>query len=111
MKVTLIEASAYLISNVYMSEPNEQLLIENNLENVGVVTEQEYEAGTEFTFYIETLGELWDLGTYKHYSDSEFAVIEELSDNKWKIGFEDLPEEEADWDYNDVVLLVELYEE
>ncbi len=111
IKVTLTQASAALVSQVWLSEPEEFLLIDNNLKNVGTVIEKEYPAGTNFNFFIRTDGTPWKLGVYDHYADSKFAKIQNTGDNKWQISFEDLPEERADWDYNDAVLLVELFEE
>jgi len=108
IKVELIEASAHLISDVYMDDPEEQLLIPNNLKNIGAVTEDEYDAGTSFSFFIRVHG---DEGDYDHLSDSKFCMLEVLGINEYKLKFEDLPEGESDCDYNDVVLLVEIFED
>jgi hypothetical protein len=108
VKVTLTKASASLISDVYISIPVEQLLISNNLINVGVKVEDEYAAGTKLNFFIRTNGTPWVLGIYDHYADSKFCKITRNALLKWTLSFEDLPESRADWDYNDVIISVEI---
>ena len=109
IKITLTKASAVLMSDIYMSSPVEQLLIEDNLLNVGAVSEEEYSAGTEFEFFIRVDGTPFGLGIYDHHSDSIYCIMDVLGENTYQLNFEDLPEERADFDYDDVVLLVELY--
>ncbi|MBN1384645.1 MAG: T9SS type A sorting domain-containing protein [Elusimicrobia bacterium] len=108
IKVTLLKASASLISDIFICAPDKQLLIKNNLLNVGTLVETEYPAGTELNFFIRTYANSWGLGTYDHYSNSKYCKINIEDSGSWKLYFEDLPDQQADWDYNDVVLLVEI---
>lgn len=108
IKVTLTKASAVLVSDVYICSPLERLLIENNLVNTGITVEGEYSAGTRLNFFIRTDGSPLGFGIYDHYADSGFCSIKRMSLLKWQLGFEDLPENHADWDYNDAVLVVEI---
>jgi hypothetical protein len=84
------------------------LLIVNSLKNVGAVANLEVQAGDELAFCLRVHGEPWGLGTYDHYSNSIFAKITPGNNpNTYLIGFEDLPADRADWDFNDAILLVE----
>jgi probable HAF family extracellular repeat protein len=103
--VTLTKASARLVSDVYLVQPDSLLLIADNLTNVGTTVDTVYRLGTELRFAIEVHG---DDSVYRHYSDSKFAKISTVSETEWTIHFEDLPEERADWDYDDVVIHVVL---
>jgi hypothetical protein len=108
VRVTLLEASASLTSDIYLAEPQEELLIENSLENVGKIATTELNEGDELVFFVRVHAESWGLGTYDHYSNSIFALLNEERPGTWLISFEDLPEDMADWDFNDVIVLVEL---
>ncbi|MBD3240313.1 MAG: hypothetical protein GF331_06985 [Chitinivibrionales bacterium] len=103
--VTLTKASATLVSDVHMVEPDSILLIANNLINVGTTVDTIYRLGTELRFAIDVHG---PDSVYRHYSDSKYAKVSTVSDTQWTIHFEDLPEERADWDYDDVVIEVTL---
>ncbi len=103
--VTLTKASASLVSDIYLMEPDSLLLIANNLVNVGATVDTVYRLGTELRFAIAVQG---SGGVYVHHSDSKFAKVHTISPTEWTIHFEDLPEEQADWDYNDVVIHVVL---
>jgi hypothetical protein len=105
--ITLIEASAKRISDIYIIAPDSVLLIENNLKNVGATIDTTYPAGTalEFTIGVHPPD---SSEVYYHSSESNFARVEKESDSLWYIFFEDLPEEKADWDFDDVVLEVQL---
>ncbi|MHC4639722.1 MAG: T9SS type A sorting domain-containing protein [Planctomycetota bacterium] len=81
------------------------MLIENNLVNVGKIVDTVYDKGTALIFGI--LVHSSD-GNYEHLSNSNYAVVEQLNDTLWEIGFEDLPDSIADWDYDDVIIRVEL---
>ncbi len=105
VRVTLLEASAGLRSDVYMASPAQQLLIENTLVNVGHVSNVPLAEGDGLVFFIRVHS---PGATYDHYSDSIFARISYLGPGTWTIGFEDMPAQTADWDFNDAVLLVEL---
>jgi hypothetical protein len=105
VRVTLVKASASLISDIYMKRPSEALLIANNLVNVGKVVDTTFEQGTTLEFGILVHG---PKGTYEHLSNSKYAKIDAVSDRDWTISFEDLPDSIADWDFNDVVIRVEV---
>ncbi len=107
-RVTLLEASAGLDSEVWLAEPQLELLIKHSLRNVGKVVSAPLFEGDQLVFFIRVHGDDWGLGTYDHYSDTIFARVRQLSPDTFTIGFEDLPVGIADWDYNDAILLVEL---
>ncbi|HUT54829.1 MAG TPA: hypothetical protein VM658_15665 [bacterium] len=108
VRVTLLEASAGLSSDIYIDEPISQLLIKKSLKNVGTVVSTPFISADELVFHIHVHGESLGLGDYDHYSNSEFARVERTDPLRYIVGFEDLPADLADWDYNDTVLLVEL---
>ncbi|MFC2061228.1 hypothetical protein ACFLUV_01805 [Elusimicrobiota bacterium] len=116
IKVTLLKASAELISDIFLASPDEELIIKDNLTNVGAVVEQEYTAGTELNFFIRTYASSWGYGTYDHYAWGEnssyfsrpYCKIKRINMTSWELSFEDLPGGKADWDYNDVVVSVEI---
>ncbi len=105
--VTLTKASTKLVSDIYLVRPDSILLIENNLTNVGKTVDTVYRPGTTLRFAIGVHG---PDGLYFHYSESRFARMESISPTEWNIHFEDLPQDEADWDYDDVIINVKLDE-
>ena len=107
IQVTLLEASAGLSSDIYLAQPVQELLIKNSLKHVGKVATTEVYSGETVVFFIRVHGERMGLGTYDHYSDSIFGRVNRLDAYRYTVNFEDLPVEQADWDFNDVVLLVE----
>ncbi|HUT55946.1 MAG TPA: hypothetical protein VM658_21325 [bacterium] len=108
LRVTLLEASAGLSSDIYIDEPISQLLIKKSLKNVGTVVSTPFLSADELVFHIHVDGRSLGLGEYNHYSDSEFARVKRTDPLRYIVGFEDLPADQADWDFNDTVLLVEL---
>lgn len=109
LKVKIIGIEASLSSDVYLlTSSGEELLIKNAKNNLKKEFNKIYPAGTDFKIFIRVNGTPLGLGVYDHYYDTKFAVVEETEDNKLKIGFEDLPEDKTDWDYNDLVLEVEM---
>jgi hypothetical protein len=108
VRVMLLEASAVLSNDVYIDEPIQELLVENSLRNVGAVVETPFISAEELIFHIHVDATSMGLGEYDHYSDSIFAQVERTDPLRYIVGFEDLPEDQADWDYNDTVLLIEL---
>lgn len=116
LKITVEKGSAGLSSDVYLKLNGEDTLITKNAQtNYGVTLEKDYKKGDALDFFIRTHGESWGLGTYDHgtntepYKDGRYYVkIDKLSDTSWRLSFEDLPGNKADWDYNDVVIKVEL---
>jgi hypothetical protein len=69
------------------------------------------QAGDEVVLSIFVHADKWGLPTYKHYSnDSDYAIVERVDYNTWRVRFEDLDVQYSnpDWDYNDVVALIGL---
>ncbi|OGP55738.1 MAG: hypothetical protein A2V67_13465 [Deltaproteobacteria bacterium RBG_13_61_14] len=108
VRVTLLEASADLSNDIYLDQPISQLLIKHSLKNVGKVVSTPFLSAEELIFHIHVDANNWGLGEYDHYSNSEFARVQRTDPLRYLVGFEDLPADLADWDYNDTVLLVEL---
>ena len=111
VRVTLLGASASLSSDVYLTSPQEELLIRKSLKNVGKIVTSEILEGDELEFKIHVNARKWGLGEYDHYAPGDFAEIYQLSGLTYLIGFEDMPADQADYDFNDVVLLVEIIQE
>jgi hypothetical protein len=103
--VTLTKASAVLVSDVYLRKPYDLLLIANNLLNEGRTIDTVYDPCTNLEFGIVIHG---PGGDYEHNSFSKYCRRTEINDSTYELGFEDLPDSIADWDFNDVVLRVEL---
>jgi hypothetical protein len=108
VKVYFEKASAALKSDVYMGSPNTIFMIANSTVGASYVTSNTYANGTELKFFIRVNGTPWGLGIYDHWSDSQYAQVEQLDIDTWRISFEDLPANSADWDFNDAVVLVDL---
>jgi hypothetical protein len=117
LKITVEKGSAGLDSDLFMKMfgKDEELITKKAQTNTGFTLETDYKAGDMFDFFIKTHGESWGLGTYEHGTNKadandgkKFYQKEQLSENSWRIKFEDLPENKSDWDYNDVVIKVEL---
>jgi len=105
IQVTLIEASAYLTSDLYLEGDTRTLLIEDTSAGVGEIVTARWDGASALSFYI-----IVHAGdeVYAVYSDSEWATTTELTEDVWIIGFEDMPYPEiSDLDYNDVVIVVE----
>jgi len=103
----LVQAHAALMSELYLTVPFERLLIaDRNPEPVGI--SDLFEAGTEIRLAIEVDGGPLGLGTYRHSSLSGYAKVKQLSDLRWQVSFEDLPWYLADWDFNDLEILMTL---
>ncbi|HUT53338.1 MAG TPA: FG-GAP-like repeat-containing protein [bacterium] len=111
IQVTLLEASAGLSSDIYLAQPDEQLLIKKSLKHVGKVATTRVYSGDTVSFFIRVDGQSMGLGTYDHYSDSIFSRVTRVDAYNYTVGFEDLPVEQADWDFNDVVLAVKFIPE
>ena len=107
--ITLIQASATLVSDVYLYRPDSMLMIQNNLRNVGKTFDTVYPAGTELKFAICVHPPAGKGQPYWFTSDSKHARVTKANDSLMYVNFEDLPDSVADWDYNDVVLKVELH--
>jgi len=108
VKVYFEKASAALKSDLYMNDSSPILMVQNSEVGASYVTSGTYANGTELKFYISVNGTPWGLGVYNHWSESQYARVEQLDTDTWRIYFEDLPSNQADWDFNDAVVLVDL---
>ena len=114
VKITVQSGAASLRSDLYMKKNGEdpELVAENAQQGVGTTLEKTYKAGDKLDFLIRTLH---PQGAYDHGTDvgmsldgRNYVKVEQLSDTSWKLYFEDLEADQADWDYDDVVVIVEL---
>jgi len=111
--VTFEKASAYLKSDLYfknVSGAGNSFLLDQQ-STIGVWKDiGTFNEGDELQFYITVNGTTWSpsLGYYNHTSISQYAIIERLDYDTWRIYFEDLPASITDWDFNDAVVLVDL---
>lgn len=117
LKITVEKGSAGLDSDLFlkMLGKDPQLITQKAQTNTGFTLETDYKDGDMLDFFIKTHGDSWGIGTYDHGTNTAAAADgkkyyqkEQLSENSWRIKFEDLPENQADWDYDDVVIKVEL---
>lgn len=117
LKITVEKGSAGLDSDLFMkmNGKDAQLITQKAQTNTGFTLETDYKDGDMFDFFIKTHGDSWGIGTYDHGTNTALSSDgrayykkEQLSENSWRIKFEDLPENRADWDYDDVVIKVEL---
>ena len=117
LKITVEKGSAGLSSDLYVVKNggSENLVTQSAQTGEGVTLNEEYNEGDSFDFFIRTNAESWNLGVYDHgtnQADSPtgkaYYTKEQIGENSWRISFEDLPEGRADWDYNDVVIKIDL---
>ncbi len=114
VRITLQDGSAGLRSDLYVQRNGEepQLVAENAQNGGSVVLEQDYNANDKLNFFIRTYtqdGSSYDHGTNTAgYEDKAYFSMTQNSASSWTIGFEDLPGDQADWDYNDVKVFIEL---
>ncbi|MDD5332080.1 MAG: hypothetical protein PHE43_04690, partial [Candidatus Nanoarchaeia archaeon] len=128
LKITYLGSSASLVSGFFMDSDTEPIEIfkENKKLAQNTVWETTYKQGDKLNFFIRVYGNPWGIGTYDHYAigqldpwtNKSYAIITQISDVKWKIGFEDLPGNyqmhgkgailHSDWDFNDEVVEIEL---
>jgi len=107
VEVTFEKASAALKSDLYFANATPILLVEKSAVGTQVGLGN-FNAGEELKFFVRVNGTPWNLGIYDHYSDTKYATVERLDYDTWRIYFEDLPSNIADWDFNDAVVLVDL---
>jgi hypothetical protein len=128
LKITYLGSEASLISGFFMDADPEPIEIfpENKKMAQNTVWETVYNQGDKLNFFIRVYGDKWGIGVYDHYATGQldpytgkqYGVITQLSDTKWRIGFEDLPGDyrmngkgtvqHSDWDYNDEVVEIEI---
>lgn len=110
LKITVQPGSAGLRSDLYVQrnggEP--ELVAENAQRGGGITLEQAYQSGDKLDFFIRTYrnGGSYDHGTNTH--GGQFVQLTQTSPTSWELGFEDLPEDLADWDFDDVRVTIEL---
>ncbi|HUT53765.1 MAG TPA: hypothetical protein VM658_10260 [bacterium] len=104
---TLESAEAGLMSDLYLAAPFERLLI-NDRQPEEYTLYRMIAIDREVELAIEVDGSPRGLGAYRHSSLSGYARVTRLSDYQWRIEFEDLPFYLADWDYNDMVVIMTL---
>ncbi len=113
LRITIKNGDAGLRSDLYMklNGANLEKLAENAQKGGGISLEREYALGDKLDFRIRTHanGSTYDHGTdTEGYNGRSYANITQTSPTTWTIGFEDLSGENADWDFNDVVVEIEL---
>ncbi|MDD5254101.1 MAG: hypothetical protein PHG05_03280 [Candidatus Nanoarchaeia archaeon] len=126
LKITYLGSSAELVSGFFMDADPEPVEIfpENKKIAQNTIWETVYHQGDKLNFFIRVYGNKWGIGIYDHYAEGQldpytnksYGIVTQLSDTKWRIGFEDLPGEYirnnkkqySDWDYNDEVVEIEI---
>lgn len=116
LRITVEKGSAGLDSDLFINKNGTDTLVTTKAQtNQDFTYETGYKKGDALDFFIKTHGDSWGLGTYDHGTNTEnspsgkaYYKKEELSPTSWRIRFEDLPEEKSDFDYDDVVIKVEL---
>lgn len=113
VSILLQNANASLRSDLYVQrnggEP--RLVAQNAQQGGNIVLEEDYQAGDKLDFFIRTYkdGASYDHGTNTEgYGDKNYFSMTQNSANSWSIGFEDLSGADADWDYDDVQIYIEL---
>lgn len=111
IKITVNQSHAGLRSDLYMRRNGqEELVAENAQNNAGASITRDYKAGERLDFFIRTqlYNTQYDHGTdTATYGGQSYAKVEQIGENRWRVSFEDLPGECADWDYDDVSMIIE----
>lgn len=115
LRIQAENGSAGLRSDLQLKTNNGELekLLENAQNGGGFTTEKSYNAGDKLDLSIRTYNTYNDT-TYDHGTDigsfqgNPYVKVEQLSDTSWKLYFEDLEGDDADFDYDDVIVTVEL---
>lgn len=113
IRVTVKKGSAGLRSDLYLRQNGQSDLVAERANNTASSTtlEKQYNAGDRLDLFIKTFraGTSYEHGTdTETYNGQSYAKVEQIGENKWRVSFEDLPGQSADWDYDDVVCEVEL---
>ncbi|GIW21139.1 MAG: hypothetical protein KatS3mg068_0146 [Candidatus Sericytochromatia bacterium] len=116
IRVEVKKGDAALSSDLYMVHNGQTILVAKDANKTGVntVLERDFKEGDKVSFFIRTNATSWGLGVYDHGNEDvsstgkPYATKTINSSTSWTLGFEDLPEKRADWDYNDVVVNVTL---
>jgi len=116
IRVTVKQGAAGLRSDLYLRQNGQEELVAERANNHASTTtmDRQYNAGDRLDLFIKTFrgGSSYEHGTdTETYNGQSYASVEQIGENKWRVSFEDLPGQSADWDYNDVVVEVELLPE
>jgi len=116
IRVTVKQGAAGLRSDLYLRQNGQSDLVAERANNSASTTtmDKQYNAGDRLDLFIKTFrgGSSYEHGTdTETYNGQAYATVEQIGENKWRVCFEDLPGQSADWDYNDVVVEVELLPE
>ncbi len=116
IRVTVKQGAAGLRSDLYLRQNGQSDLVAERANNTASTTtmDKQYNAGDRLDLFIKTFrgGSSYEHGTdTETYNGQSYANVEQIGENKWRVSFEDLPGQSADWDYNDVVVEVELLPE
>jgi hypothetical protein len=112
IRITVQKGAAGLRSDLYLRQNGQEDLVTQRAQsNTGFSIDKQYNAGDRLDLFIKTFngGTTYDHGTdTETYNGKSYAKVEQIGENKWRVSFEDLPGHMSDWDYNDVVVEVEL---
>lgn len=116
IRVTVKQGAAGLRSDLYLRQNGQEELVAERANNHASTTtmDRQYNAGDRLDLFIKTFrgGSSYEHGTdTETYNGQSYASVEQIGENTWRVSFEDLPGQSADWDYNDVVVEVELLPE
>ncbi|MGV3524459.1 MAG: hypothetical protein ACO1RX_09550 [Candidatus Sericytochromatia bacterium] len=113
IRVTVQPGSASLRSDLFIKQNGltPDLVAANAQQGAGVTLQRNFSAGDKLDFFIRTFH---PNGAYDHgtdvgsYNGQAYVQVTQTGPNTWVLSFEDLEGDAADWDYNDVVVQIEL---
>lgn len=113
IKITIKNGSAALRSDLYMKVNGQsaQKLCDNAQKGADFTIYKTYNEGDKLDFFIRTSH---PDGAYDHgtdigsYNGQSYVKVTQNGEGKWTLSFEDLEGNQADWDYDDVEVEVEL---
>lgn len=108
----------------YDTEDDLVFATSNNGDQTREPVDKIYPAGTKLNFFIRVDAKNWsginkvydhwafasNEGELDSYTGKPYCLISQINENTYKYSFEDLPGNQADWDYDDQVLLVTVNE-
>lgn len=103
--ITLIQADSPYLNDLYMGDNHNTLLIDDSSGSVGDIVMERYGPGA-MSFHLNVNdGE----NSYPVFSDTQWAMVDQISRDTWMIRFDDVPDPvHCDYDFNDVVIVVEV---
>jgi len=108
MLVTLLKAPPLVKCDVYLDTPRTEPLIKNSLKNVGRIAQTPVKDGEVITFRVHVDASDFGYGTADFYSDSSWARVKRIDAYHFVVGYEIAAPGDEDWDFQDLVLVVEL---